>query len=156
VHCTLRSNAAISSLWQALEECVSNSLDAEADEVCVEIAAEEFAVTVADNGAGVPLADLHLLGTRSATSKRPCADGSSGALLGGRGEALAALCESAVVEVTSRARGCFETHAAVLRGGAVLKVGLAPDQRSCSGSVISVRDLLYNRPVVRAAILQGG
>jgi DNA mismatch repair ATPase MutL len=147
----LRSGVAVSSIWQALEECVSNSLDAGASEVHVTLAAAEFGFTVADNGAGIPRDDLQFLGVAHATSK------SGGAqLLGGRGEALAAICDAAVVEVSTRARGSFETYSAVVRGGAVLKVSLSVEQRPVPGTVVAVRDLLFNRPVLRTAILAAG
>jgi len=152
----LRSSVAISSLWQAVEECISNSLDAGADEVHVEVNAAEFSLKVADNGVGVPLADLQLLGTRHATSKCQSGAASWPPTLGGHGEALAALCEAAVVEVSSRARGCFETYTCLLRGGALLKTGLALEQRPRPGTTLVVRDLLYNRPVARKAIVNAG
>lgn len=152
----LRSSIAISSLWQAVEECMSNSLDSGADEVHVEVNATEFSLKVVDNGAGVPLADLHLLGTRHATSKAQGGGPCGAPTLGGHGEALAAMCLASVVEVTSRARGCFETHTCLLRGGAVLKTSLALEQRPRPGTTLVVRDLLYNRPVARKAIINAG
>ena len=41
--------------------------------------------------------------------------------LGFRGEALASLAECCVLDVTSKARGSFETHKKSLAGGNVLK-----------------------------------
>lgn len=71
-----------------------------------------------------------------------------------RGEALASLGETSVLEITSKARGTFETHRKVLQGGDVLKQGLAMEQRLRQGTIVSVRDFLYNRPVRRKQLLQ--
>lgn len=113
---------------------------------------------MADNGAGVPAASLRLLGTRSATSKLHSMSQLEAGVgtLGFRGEALAAICETAVVEIVSRACGCFETHTALLRGATLLKTGLALEQRSRPGTVVSVSDLFFNQPVKLKALMGAG
>jgi hypothetical protein len=73
-----------------------------------------------------------------------------------RGEALASLAETSVLEVTSKARGSFETHVKVLRGGEVAKQGLARQQRARQGTVVALRDFLFNRPVRRKQLLAAG
>lgn len=147
----LRGGVAIAGLAQAVEECVCNSLDAGASEVHVELDAAALSFRVADDGAGIPQASLAALGSRGATSKLPGA-----ATLGFHGEALAALVECAVVEVTSRAAGSFETYTKVLSGGGTARLGLALEQRVQRGTVVHVRDLFHNAPVRRKALLSAG
>eukprot|EP00887_Chlorella_sp_A99_P007462 scaffold2.g7462.t1 len=160
----LRSQVTVSSLSQVVGELVANAVDADATEVHVRLDCTPscLRVSVADNGTGVPTASMPLLGTRSATSKLAGARAAAGdapsapATLGFRGEALAAICETAVVEVASRARGSFETHSALLRGGALLKAGLALEQRVRQGTVVTASDLFFNQPVKRKALLGAG
>ena len=71
-----------------------------------------------------------------------------------RGEALASLAETSVLEIVSKARGAFETHRKVLQGGKVAKQGLAMEQRNRQGTTVAVMDFLFNRPVRRKQLLQ--
>ena len=73
-----------------------------------------------------------------------------------RGEALASLAETSVLEVSSKARGSFETHVKVLRGGEVAKQGLALQQQARPGTVVTLHDFLFNRPVRRKQQLAAG
>ena len=76
-----------------------------------------------DDGSGISADDFNLLGVRHASSKlhslQQLQQGS--ATLGFRGEALASIAERARLEITSKARGAFETHCKILQGGIVLK-----------------------------------
>jgi DNA mismatch repair ATPase MutL len=141
----LRAAPTVSSLWQAVEACVANACEAGAAEVRVELDICNLAFTVDDDGAGIAAADLALLGACGATSK--------GA--GHRGEALAAIAAVGVIEVASRAAGAFATHAALLRGGARVAPGIAPEQRACPGTRVAARGLLWNRPVALRALRAG-
>ncbi|EIE26083.1 hypothetical protein COCSUDRAFT_40245 [Coccomyxa subellipsoidea C-169] len=76
--------------------------------------------------------------------------------LGFRGEALASLAEAACLEITSKARGAFETHTKLLQGGRVLKEGLALEQRIKQGTRVTVRDLFFNKPVRRKHLIGAG
>ena len=73
-----------------------------------------------------------------------------------RGEALASLADSAVLEVTSKARGAFETHTKLMKGSKVLKQGLAVEQRQRQGTIVTVRDFMFNKPVRRKQLILNG
>ena len=98
-----------------------------ASHIEVHINAQQLAFSVEDDGRGIPADDLSLLGVRHASSKlhsklhsvQQLQQGS--ATLGFRGEALASIAERARLEITSKARGAFETHCKILQGGTVLK-----------------------------------
>lgn len=153
----VRSNSQISNLSAIVDALVCNSLESGATEVAVHIDTSSFAVTVRDDGWGIPQSSLKHIGSRHFTSKHveTSADGRT-SNLPFRGESLAAICENAVVEVCSRAEGNFQTHCIVLRGGQVLKSGLAQQQRLNRGTIVSVRDIFYNRPVQRKSLLASG
>jgi len=156
----LRSGCAVQTLAQVVEELVANSLDAGASSVMVEltIGAGQLAASVHDDGAGIPGADFARLAERCCTSKlRSAAELDAGvASLGFRGEALASIADCSLLEVTSKAARAFETHAKLLRGGAVLRQGLALQQRERQGTSVAVRDFLFNRPINRRALLEAG
>lgn len=158
----LRSQVAVASLSAAVHELVANAIDAGAGEISVRLDCGPggLRVSVADNGAGIQADSMRLLGTRGATSKLRSLgelEGEGGLpTLGFRGEALAALAETAVVEVVSRARGSFETHATLLRGGEALRCGLALEQRPRPGTVVTASDIFFNQPVKRKALTGTG
>ena len=178
----VRAQHVVSSLAEALAECVGNSLDAGASEVNVELDLAALGFRVQDNGSGVAAPRLALLaqqlqlqGAVGSAGRWPASASSGGlgsssgrpARLGYRGEALAAICATAAtVELTSRAAGSFETHCLVLRrgsstgsgssGGVAAQLGLALEQRSRQGSVLSVRNMFFNQPVRRKALLAAG
>lgn len=163
-HSLVRSQAVVGSVHEALTELVANSLDAGASEINAELRLEAacLSLRVADNGGGIRAASMPLLGQRFASSKHPgsgAAADAPPALLGYRGEALAALREAAAaVEVTSRAAGCFETHTVTLRGGTqpAAPPALAMEQRCRQGTVVTVRGLFANQPVRLKALLTAG
>ncbi|KAK9830613.1 hypothetical protein WJX81_005386 [Elliptochloris bilobata] len=156
----LRSGCTIQTLAQVVEELVANSLDACATEVSAELAfgSGQLAVSVHDNGSGIPGADFACLAERYCTSKlRSARELDCGVVsLGYRGEALASIAECSVMEVTSKAGGAFETHTKLLSSGSVLKQGLALQQRQRQGTSVCVRDFLFNRPVSRRVLLELG
>ena len=65
----LRSGIAVTSLPQAIEELVANSLDADARTITVSVHLAALSFTVADDGTGVRATDFPLLGTRYCSSK---------------------------------------------------------------------------------------
>lgn len=173
----VRGQQVVSSLAEALVECVGNSLDAGASEVNVELELAALGFRVQDNGSGVAAPRLALLaqqlqlqGAVSSAGSMPAiaSSASSGgstsgrtARLGYRGEALAAICATAsTLQLTSRAAGSFETHSLQLRRGSsgtlTAQLGLALEQRSRQGSVVSVHDMFSNQPVRRKALLAAG
>jgi hypothetical protein len=146
----------VGSLAQAVEELVHNAVDAGSRSVAVVIDAAAGAASCADDGCGVPLPQLRLLGQRHHTSKlRSLSELEAGVpTLGFRGEALASLADCAVVELVTRAEGSFDTGAVVLTGGALVSCGLSPTPRK-RGTTVTLRSFLYNKPVRRAALDAG-
>ncbi|KAK9865331.1 hypothetical protein WJX84_004621 [Apatococcus fuscideae] len=153
---TLRSQTAVSGLARTVEELVCNSVDAQASKVVVELDALLLSVRVEDDGAGIAEDSFDLLCQRSCSSKLTSGNQLSQVeTLGFKGEALASIANSSVLEVTSRARGSFETHIKLIRGGDALKQGLALEQRQQQGTAVTVRDFLYNQPVRRKQLQAG-
>jgi DNA mismatch repair ATPase MutL len=89
----LRTHFIIGSLAQAAEELVHNALDAGAMAVAVRLDAAAGAACCADDGAGVPTAQLALLARRHHTSKLASLEQLRAGVptLGFRGEALASI-----------------------------------------------------------------
>lgn len=145
----VRSGFVIQSLAQAVEECLCNSLDAGADEICVRIQGNCDGFEVEDNGVGIPILCFKTVATRYATSKiSQLSDLRSGIqTYGFRGESLSSLAECAVLQITSRPAGQFETWTKVICGDRVLKCGLSQVQRRSRGTLVLVRDFQYNQPV---------
>eukprot|EP00803_Ostreobium_quekettii_P008063 evm.model.scf_392.3 EVM.evm.TU.scf_392.3 scf_392:11745-17274(-) len=142
----IRSGTRIVSMADAVEAVVKNSLDAGAGAIDVMVDPAKGSFTVEDDGAGVPFGSIDALGTWHCTSAsqgiRP-----GNANPGFRGVSLAAIGEVSLLRVVSRARGQFETVAKTIRGGKVLESGVSAEPQGCSGTRVSVRDFLYNRPV---------
>ena len=145
----VRSSSTLSGVWNAVEICALNSVDAGATEVHVEIDIGACSFKIVDNGGGLTPTNMRLLGAWNATSKSHVETHFEGA----RGEGFASICSTSVVEVTSRAVGSFDTHSCLLRAGELLQMKLAVEQKPRSGTTIVVRDLFFNRPVARKAII---
>lgn len=100
---------------QAVEEVVSNSLDADSSMISVFIDPKEYSFRVEDDGCGVQAAQFGYLCEAHCTSKIR----TSGELrevpvsFGFRGEALACIAQMSLVHITSRARGSFESMSKV-------------------------------------------
>ena len=128
-----------------VKELVENALDAGARAITVE--AEHGGrrlVRVADDGSGIPAAEVELAFARHATSKLQSAEDLEHiASLGFRGEALASIAAVSQVTLTTRARE--EAAGTVIRvhGGRVENRGSigAP-----AGTIIAVENLFYNTP----------
>ena len=110
-------------------------------------------VQVADNGFGIAAEALAALPAPGVTSKLPIAPAGT---LGYHGEALAALCSASTVSIESRAAGSFETFSKVACAGRAVKFGLALEQRCRQGTTVDVRDLFFNLPIRRKALLSTG
>lgn len=128
-----------------VKELLENALDAGARSITITIEeAGKKLVEVADDGSGIPSAELELAVARHATSKLVRSDDLfSISTLGFRGEALASIGSVSRMTVTSRVQA--ETEGARLRveGGASgkpTKVG------TTAGTTIFVEDLFYNVP----------
>lgn len=131
-----------------VKELVENAVDAGAGRVVVDVAGGGIeSIEVADDGAGIPSAQLELAVLRHATSKLTAAsDLESIATLGFRGEGLASIAAIAQVEVTSRPPDApigARVTAHGERAGAVEPVAAPP------GTRVAVRRIFENVPVRR-------
>ncbi len=128
-----------------LKELLENSLDAGAHSVDVQLAEGGVRqVRVADDGCGIPRADLPLALARHATSKiASLEDLERVASLGFRGEALAAIASVARTRITSRTAA--QPHAYRVEADS-LQVQPAA---LTAGTVVEVADLYYNTPARR-------
>jgi DNA mismatch repair protein MutL len=128
-----------------VKELVENALDAGADAITIEVlGAGKRLISVTDNGAGIPQAELGLAVSRHATSKLARAeDLFQIATLGFRGEALASI--GSVSRLTLESRTVDAESGARLRveGGAL--GGVSTDGMPV-GTRITVQDLFYNVP----------
>lgn len=136
-----------------VKELVENALDAGASWIEVETeGGGRRRIRVADNGCGIPMAEVPLAFARHATSKLSSAeDLFRVTTLGFRGEALAAI--AAVARVTCRTRASGETIGTELRieGGKILEQH--PIARP-PGTEMVVEDLFFNSPA-RLKFLKG-
>jgi len=128
-----------------VKELTENALDAGAKNISIAIAdAGRTLVEVADDGCGIPAAELELAAARHATSKlTQSADLFRISTLGFRGEALASIGSVSRMTITSRIESAKEGGRLVVDGGVagkVEKVG-AP-----VGTVLRVENLFYNVP----------
>ena len=128
-----------------VKELLENAIDAGARGVTVTVEGGGRAlIRVADDGAGIPAAEVDLAFARHATSKLISADDLSHVrTLGFRGEALASIASVSRVAVTTRAAAEPAGLQLRLEAGAVSSRALigAPQ-----GTVISVENLFYNVP----------
>ncbi|MDW8064665.1 MAG: DNA mismatch repair endonuclease MutL [Anaerolineae bacterium] len=136
-----------------VKELVENALDAGASRIEVEAeGGGRRRIRVADDGCGIPAAEVPLAFARHATSKLSTVeDLFRVATLGFRGEALAAI--AAVARVTCRTRATEEHLGVELRieGGRI--IGQRPLVRP-PGTEMIVEDLFFNTPA-RLKFLRG-
>lgn len=130
----------IDSIAAVLRELVENALDAGATRITVSIWPESWRVRVADNGAGMDLANLQCCATPHSTSKiRDREDLWKISSLGFRGEALHSLAQLSRLEIRSRCQGSAEAWRLVYSEQGepmqVEPVAIAP------GTIINVSDL---------------
>jgi DNA mismatch repair protein MutL len=128
-----------------VKELVENSIDAEATDIRIEVRqGGRRLVRVADNGCGIPPAEVELAFARHATSKLTSVDDLTHiATLGFRGEALASI--AAVSHLTMLTHVADEPAGSYLRleGGALV----GREGRGCPvGTVVTVENLFYNVP----------
>jgi DNA mismatch repair protein MutL len=131
-----------------VKELLENSVDSGADqiEIIVEKGGTE-AITIIDNGCGIPHDQLELAVTSHATSKISDADDLFRVgTFGFRGEALASIASVSQCVIRSRSADQETGFELIINGGNT--ESLAP----CSqpfGTSISIRELFYNTPVRR-------
>ena len=128
-----------------IKELVENALDAGAGNITVNVEGGGRALMrVADDGGGIPAAEVELAFARHATSKLQSADDLNHVqTLGFRGEALASIASVSQVSIITRSPAETAGVQARLEGGALLsQIPIGAPQ----GTVISVENLFYNVP----------
>ncbi len=131
-----------------VKELVENALDADATRIAVRVRGGGLLeIEVADDGAGIPPADLALALTRHATSKIvDASELSRVGTLGFRGEGLASIAAVAKVMIVSRAAGADVATAIDAHGE---EIGELRPLAGPPGTRVVVRDLFGNVPVRR-------
>ena len=127
------------------KELMENAIDAGAKQVTVEIANGGMSlIRVTDDGCGMGADQLETAFLRHATSKlRTEYDLEAIGTLGFRGEALAAICAVARIDVMSRTPGAPFGASLSLEGGVAGEV----EEAGCpEGTTMVVRDLFFNTP----------
>lgn len=128
-----------------VKELLENSLDAEAKTISISVEeAGKKLIEIADDGLGIPSAELELAVSRHATSKLVRSeDLFSIATLGFRGEALASIGSVSRMTITSRAKNEKEGARLKVEGG---KAGKLFKVGTTVGTTVRVEDLFYNVP----------
>eukprot|EP01134_Creolimax_fragrantissima_P000360 CFRG0360T1 len=145
----MRTSISITSVAQCVEELVLNSIDAHASSIEVRVNLSNFSVIVSDNGIGIDVDSLQLVGERYTTSK--CGDGNFSALtrplyFGLFGEALASLRDISTLEIHTRC-GDEASHLKKFKDRALVYCGDECPHRSESGTTVHVQHLFYNLPI---------
>ncbi|UNI15016.1 hypothetical protein JDV02_001590 [Purpureocillium takamizusanense] len=152
----LSSSVKLTSPRDVLKELVDNAIDAGATSIDVVVSPNTLdRIVLRDNGRGVDLEDLDLLGRRGHTSKLRSFEelrNKGGETLGFRGDALASVNSIATVAITTRTSGEPVATRIWLRHG----VGGVVDRKPVSapvGSTVQATELFKPLPARRALLL---
>lgn len=128
-----------------VKELVENSIDADSDEIIIEIKnGGKSLIRITDNGKGIDRDEIEDAFRRHCTSKIQTSDDLNSLFtLGFRGEALASIAAVSRVEVISRTKDEQYGIKLIIEGGLV---SLKEDIGCPVGTTISVTDLFYNVP----------
>ncbi|KAK7540932.1 histidine kinase-like ATPase [Phyllosticta citribraziliensis] len=154
----LTSAQLLTSPTAVAKELIDNALDAHATSLALEISANTIdLIQLRDNGHGIPPADRPLAARRHCTSKiRSLADVArlGGTSLGFRGEALAAVAESAgTLQIITRVAG--ETVGAVMEIGKDGELKGQPGHKSHPvGTTVTAKRFFDRFPVRKQAALK--
>jgi DNA mismatch repair protein MutL len=131
-----------------IKELVENALDAGATRIDIDIeAGGTRLIRVADDGHGIPAAELPLALTRHATSKIATLDDLAAVeTLGFRGEALPSIAAVARLRLVSRERGADAAAEISAQDG---RIGEVRPAALAEGTLVEVRDLFFNVPARR-------
>ncbi|MCK9442929.1 MAG: DNA mismatch repair endonuclease MutL [Tissierellaceae bacterium] len=129
-----------------VKELVENSLDANADDITIEIkAGGKTYIRVTDNGDGINEEDLELAFKRHSTSKlSTIEDLYKIKSLGFRGEALSSISHVAKVEVMTKVGNAISGIQSFFEEGEIVSKEIVGCQK---GTTMIIRDLFYNLPV---------
>lgn len=128
-----------------VKELVENSLDAQADEISIELGdGGKRLIRVTDNGVGMSREDAILAIQRHATSKIRSADDLFAIrTLGFRGEALPSIASVSHMEIVTRRDGDDVGTRVVCSGGEIIEIS---DTGAPVGTCVTVTDLFGNVP----------
>ncbi|MDP3387472.1 MAG: DNA mismatch repair endonuclease MutL [Eubacteriales bacterium] len=135
----------VESPASVIKELVENAIDANADEILIEIKnGGKSYIRVTDNGSGMINSEVNKAVIRHATSKiTRIEDLNNLNTLGFRGEALASISAVSRFEMTSKSREEETAKTLKINGGVLVDERLTG---STDGTTIIVRDLFYNVP----------
>ncbi len=127
------------------KELIENALDAEADEIRVEIAqGGRRLIRVSDNGCGIPADEVEVAFARHATSKLTrVEDLYRLRTLGFRGEALASIAAVSRLSLSTRASGEELGSLVQWEGG---RMSARQPQGRARGTMVTVENLFFNTP----------
>ncbi len=131
--------------YSVVKELLENAIDAEAGAINIDIReGGRKSIQIADDGCGIPAAEIETAFLRHATSKLQTVDDLAAIrTLGFRGEALAAIASVSQVTIISRAQGDASGTRLTLEAG--VKNG-RETVGAPQGTVIAVENLFYNTP----------
>ncbi len=138
----------IESPLSVVKELVENAIDAEADQIVVEIknGGKDY-IRVSDNGTGIMKEDLRLSVFPHATSKIRFAEDLDNILsLGFRGEALSSIAAVSNTEILSKTEDDKTGRKLIVSGGQIEDEADAACDR---GTTVIVKDLFFNLPARR-------